>query len=479
MEALPDSKPMRRFSSGERKAASCARRLRDDDGVIDRERLHSALDEETRRFVAAHPRSARLYEDSRTSMHQGVPMPWMVKWPGGFPVFVARAQGCRVEDVDGHEYVDFCLGDTGAMTGHSPEATVRAVREQLDRGVTSMLPVEDALVVSRELGRRFGLPRWQFTLSATDANRNVLRYARHVTGRPKVLVFNYCYHGTVDECFATLVEGSVTPRRGSLGPPVAPASTTRIVEFNDIDALERELANGDVACVLTEPALTNVGIVLPKPEFHQSLRALTRAHDVVLVIDETHTISVGPGGYTRAHGLDPDVLVVGKPIGGGIPAAAFGLTDELSERIIASIDPDYAGMGGVGGTLAGNALSMAAMRATLTEVLTEDAYDHMISLGARWAQGAEAVFRTHGLDWQVTRLGCRAEYHFTARPPQSGAEAARLVDFELERFIHLFALNRGVMLFPFLNKGLLSPAHSAADIDLHGEVLDAAIAALQ
>jgi glutamate-1-semialdehyde aminotransferase len=402
----------------------------------------------------------------------------MVKWPGGFPVFVASANGCTVVDVDGHDYVDFCLGDTGAMTGHAPEATVRAVRTQLDRGMTSMLPGEDALTVSEELTRRFELPQWQFTLSATDANRNILRYARHVTGRSKILVFNYSYHGTVDECFAVLSDGRVSKRRGSLGPPVDPELTTRVVEFNDVEALERALAEEDVACVLTEPALTNIGMVLPEPEFHDILRSLTRRYGTLLAVDETHTISVGPGGYTRAHGLDPDILVVGKPIGGGIPAAAFGLSSDLAERVLESVERDFAGMGGVGGTLAANAISMAAMRATLTEVLTQEAYRHMIRLGDRWAAGAESVFRGHGLEWHVSRLGCRSEYHYTAQAPRTGAEAARSVDFELERYLHLFALNRGVMLFPFLNKGLVCPVHSDGDIDLHTEVLDWAISAL-
>jgi glutamate-1-semialdehyde 2,1-aminomutase len=447
-------------------------------GRVDRNRLRLLLARETEHFVETHPRSARLYERGRESMHQGVPMPWMVKWPGSFPVFVRRAEGATVEDVDGETYIDFCLGDTGAMTGHAPAPTTRAVREQLERGLTSMLPTEDAIVASNELRRRFGLQRWQFTLSATDANRNVLRYARQVTSRPKVLVFNYCYHGTVDECFAVLDGARVVSRRGSLGPPVPPSSTTRIVEFNDVEALERELAHRDVACLLTEPALTNIGMVLPEPGFHDAVRELTRQYGSLLAIDETHTISVGAGGYTRAHGLAPDVVVLGKPIGGGIPAAAFGMTEELSERIRGAVDRDFAGMGGVGGTLAGNAVSLAAIRATLDEVLTEQAYRQMVALGGRWAEGVESVVEAHGLPWHVSRLGCRVEYHFAPDRPRNGSEAAAQADFELERFIHLFALNRGILLFPFFNKGLLCPAHSEADVDRHSEVLAAAVSAL-
>ena len=314
-------------------------------------------------------------------------MHWMMRWPGGFPVYAAEAEGARFRDVDGIEYVDFCLGDTGAMTGHSPGPTVRAVRDQVARGITLMLPSEDALWVGEELTRRFGLPRWQFALTATDANRFAIRLARAITGRPKILVFDWCYHGTVDETFATLDGDAVVPREGSLGPPVPPAETTRVVQWNDVEALDRELAHGDVALVLTEPALTNVGIVLPEPGFHDALREVTRRHDVLLAIDETHTICTGPGGYTAAHGLEPDVLTIGKPIGGGIPAAAYGFTEAVADRIDAAIPEDVSDIGGVGGTLAANVLSLAAMRATLGEVLTDEAFARMIALGERFEAG--------------------------------------------------------------------------------------------
>ena len=260
-------------------------------------------------------------------------MHWMVRWPGQFPVYAVGANGARFRDVDGLEYVDFCLGDTGAMAGHSPEPTVRAIAEQATRGITLMLPSEDALVVSRELARRFGLPRWQFALTATDANRFAIRLARHVTERPKLLVFNWCYHGTVDETFASLDDaGRVVERDANIGPPVPLAETTRVVEWNDAEALERELAHGDVACVLAEPALTNIGIVPPEPGFHELLRESTRRHGTLLIIDETHTLCAGPGGYTAAYGLEPDVLTVGKSIGGGIACAAYGFTDDVAAR---------------------------------------------------------------------------------------------------------------------------------------------------
>jgi glutamate-1-semialdehyde 2,1-aminomutase len=291
-----------------------------------------------------------------------------------------------------------------------------------------------------------------------------------VTGRPKVLVFNWCYHGTVDETFATLADGAVRARRGNLGAPVDPAQTTRVVELNDVEALERALAHGDVACVLAEPALTNVGIVHPEPGFHDALRALTRRHETLLVIDETHTICCGPGGYTAAHGLEPDVLTIGKPIAGGVPAAAYGFSAELAERVTASIELEDVDVGGVGGTLAGNALSLAAMRATLSEVLTEQAFTRMIALAERFTAGVEEAIEAAGLPWHVTRLGCRAEYLFGPDRPRTGSEAHAAGDFALERYMHLHALNRGVLLTPFHNMALMSPATTEADVDRHTEV---------
>jgi glutamate-1-semialdehyde 2,1-aminomutase len=390
-------------------------------------------------------------------------------------VFATDAQGARFRDVDGHEYVDFCLGDTGAMTGHSPAQTVRAVKEQVDHGITLMLPSEDSLWVGEELARRFGLPYWQFALTATDANRFAIRLARAVTGRRKILVFNWCYHGTVDETFATLVDGKVSEREGTLGAPVEPAATTRVVEFNDVEALERELGEGDVACVLAEPALTNIGIVLPQPRYHEALRETTRRTGTLLIIDETHTLCAGPGGYTAAYGLDPDVLTVGKAIGAGIPAAAYGFSAGVAERLEAMLPADErADVGGIGGTVAANVLSLAATRATLAEVLTDEAFERMIALGERFEAGAADVIDRHGLPWQVTRLGCRVEYLFRPERPRNGSEAAAGGNALLDRLIHLYALNRGILLTPFHNMALMSPATTEADVDRHTEVFDEA-----
>src|SRR5882762_2557238 len=414
--------------------------------------LDDLLSRELDRFEREHPRSRELTTRAERSLLAGVPMPWMIRWAGGFPVFAAEAHGARFRDVDGHEYVDFCLGDTAAMTGHSPAPTVRAVAEQAARGITLMLPSEDALWVGEELTRRFGLPSWQFALTATDANRFAIRLARELTGRPKVLVFNWCYHGTVDETFAALDGTSVVSREGNVGPPVALEETTRVVEWNDVEALERELGFGDVACVLAEPALTNIGI-----------------------IDETHTLCAGPGGYTSAYGLDPDLLTVGKAIAAGIPAAAYGFSREVADRLEALLPRDErADVGGIGGTVAANVLSLAAMRATLGEVLTDDAFARMIALGERFEAGVAGAIERHGLPWHVTRLGCRVEYLFRPERPRSGSEAAAGGDADLDRLIHLYALNRGILLTPFHNMALMSPATTEADVDLHSSVFEEA-----
>ena len=433
------------------------------------------LARELERFERDHPRSLALAQEARASLFQGVPMPWMVRWAGGFPVFAADAAGARFRDVDGHEYVDFCLGDTAAMTGHSPEPTVRAIEEQARHGITLMLPSEDALAVSRELARRFGLPRWQFALTATDANRFAIRLARELTGRAKILVFNWCYHGTVDETFATLEGGRVVEREGTVGTPVPLEETTRVVEWNDADALERELSHGDVACVLAEPALTNIGIVLPEPGFHDALRELTHRTGTLLIVDETHTICAGPGGYTAAHGLEPDLLTIGKPIAGGIPAAAYGLSEDVAARLEAMLPTDErADVGGIGGTAAANVLSLAAMRATLEEVLTVEAFERMIGLGERFEAGVEETIARHDLSWHVTRIGCRVEYLFRRERPRNGSEAAAGGDAELDRLLHLYMLNRGILMTPFHNMALMSPATTDDDVDAHTAVFEEA-----
>ena len=445
--------------------------------MIDRERLARLRREEEQSFVERHPRSAELAAAAEGSLLAGVPMPWMTRWAGAFPVFVDDARGARFTDVDGHEYVDLCLGDTGAMTGHALPAVADALRERSQHGFTTMLPSSDAAWVGEELARRFGLPRWQFAMSATDANRFVLRFARFLTGRPKICVMDWCYHGTVDETLAVLDDGQVVPRPGALGPQVDVAVTTRVVPFNDPGALDEALSYGDVAAVLMEPALTNIGIVLPDDGYLAEVREITRRHGVLLVIDETHTLCAGPGGATAAWGLDPDMLVVGKPIGGGVPVAAYGMSAEVSARIEPAMRGHEIDVAGVGGTLTGSALALAAARATLSNALREEDFEVAIPLAARWAEGVTSVIEEYGVPWHVQQLGCRAEYWFSP-PPRDGAGAAAAIDEELEGFMHLWALNRGILLTPFHNMALFSPHHTAEDVDRHTEVFRAAVAAL-
>ena len=443
--------------------------------TIDRSRLAELMDRERERFSRTHPRSAALSKDAQRSLLYGVPMNWMTRWPGDHPIWVAEASGAHFTDVDGIEYVDLCLGDTGAMAGHGPKVAVDAVAEQAAKGITLMLPTEDAIWVGDEMRRRFGVELWQFCLTATDANRFVLRLARQVTGRSKVVVHDWSYHGSVDETFATLEDGRVVSKYGNVGPAVDPALTTRVVPFNDLEALEEALADGDVACCLFEPALTNIGIVLPDEDYHRGVRDLCTKYGTLLVIDETHTICAGPGGYTKRYALEPDLLTIGKTLGAGVPSAAYGMTQAVADRVVAGTFWHEADIGGVGGTLAGNALSLAAMRATLGEVLTDEAFDRMEELGIRFTDGVQEVIARHELSWHIVRLGCRAEYLFRPDPAKDGVEAAAGQDEELDAYIHLFLLNRAVLLTPFHNMALMSPATTAEDVDRHTSVFAEAV----
>ncbi len=447
--------------------------------TIDRTKLTSLLESEEALFHRSHPKSHELYQRARKSLHGGVPMLWMIRWAGSFPVFVKEARGAHFTDVDGNAYIDFCLGDTGAMTGHAPEATVAAIEAQIRKGITLMLPYEDVIWVGEELQRRFGLPYWQFALTATDANRFALRMSRLITGRPKILVFNYCYHGSVDESFITLdEEGTPMSRPNNLGPQVDPLYTSKVIEFNDIAALETALSARDVAAVLAEPVMTNIGIIHPDPGYHEALREITRRYGTYLIIDETHTICAGPGGYTAAHGLQPDFLTLGKPLAGGVPAAIYGFTEEVSQAFAARLALDDADVGGIGGTLAGNALSIAAMKATLQHVLTDEFYAKAVALQEKFTAGVESVIREFDLPWIVKRLGNRSEYWFRPVPPRNGGEAHAAVDPDLDRYMHLYALNRGILMTPFHNMALISPETTEADVDYHTKVFRDAVTSL-
>ena len=445
----------------------------------DRARLAALWHSEVELFRAARPASRVEFDRAVQHMPDGVPMLWMAKWPGPWPVYVHEAHGAHFTCLDGIDHVDLCLGDTGAMCGHAPAASVAAISAQLAKGSTFMLPTEDASAVAELLADRFRVPVWQFSLSATDANRSLIRYARQVTGRPRILVHDHSYHGTVDEAYATLDDsGAVVSRRGNIGAPVPLAETTAVVQLNDLAGLERILAIGDIAAMLIEPALTNIGIVLPDPGYHEAVRELCTRYGTLLIIDETHTLSAGPGGMIAEDDLHPDAVVLGKSIGGGIPAGAYGMTHEFATAVRESLEMEDIDVGGVGGTLAGNAVSLAGIRATLSQVLTPEAFVGMIDRCTEWTAGVQAAIDEFRVPWQVTQLGARAEYSFRPTAPHDGREAADADDFELQQYLHLHALNRGILMTPFHNMALMSPATTAADVERHTVAFREAVVSL-
>lgn len=439
---------------------------------IDWTRAQALRERERSAFASANPRSQALAVRAADHMLFGVPLHWMSDWSTPFALSVNHASGAQVVDADGHQYLDFCLGDTGAMFGHAPAPVARALARQAVRGYTSMMPTEDAVWVAQELASRFGLPVWQFALSASDANRFVLRWLRAVTKRSKILVFNGCYHGTVDDVFVDLVDGKPRQRDSLLGQVTDLTANTVVVEFNDLAALEAALAGGDVACVLAEPVMTNIGMVLPQPGYWEAAQEVLRRHGTLLVLDETHTISSGMGGYTGQHGLQPDALVLGKPIGGGVPCAAYGFSRELAKRVEQAKREAPPGHSGVGTTLTANMLSMAAMRANLAEVMTHAAYTQMFSLADYLASGLRRVIARHGLPWCVTQIGARTEFQFSSHAPHDGSAAGLILDGELEQIIHLFLLNRGMLITPFHNMMLVCPQTQRTDIDNFLAVFD-------
>jgi len=439
---------------------------------------------EAARFRERHPRCAELARAGAGHFLYGVPMHWMNDWGTPTPMFVREAAGARLTCADGHAHTDFCLADTAAMFGHSPPALARVISERASHGLGTMLPGEDAPALGALLAARFGLPLWQMALSATDANRFCLRWARAVTGRPNIVVFDGCYHGTVDDVFVDLVDaadgrGPVPQTRASLLGQVSDLTArTRVVEFNDLPALQHALADGSVACVIAEPVMTNVGMVLPEPGFMEALRAACTATGTLLLIDETHTISSAPGGYAHAHGIRPDFLVLGKAIAGGLPCAVYGFDAALGERMRKAKDEAPPGHSGIGTTLAGNMLGLAAVRATLADVATPQAYAHMIAMAQSLEAGLQSVVAEHGLPWSVSRVGARSEFQFCAAPPRNGRQARAAMNDSLEAAIHLYLLNRGVLITPFHNMMLCCPVTAAADVDALLRAFSACLAEL-
>ena len=445
--------------------------------MIDRSRLSTLFEREQALFAERNPKSRAAY-DAADNLFGKVPMTWMNKKAGGFPIYFDRASGNRIWDIDGHEYIDFALGDTGAMAGHSNPVVVEAIKNRVDAlgGMTTMLPTEDAQWVAKNLTERFGMAKWSFSLTATDANRWAIRLVRAITGKPKILFNAYCYHGSVDEALIVVgPDGEGMSRPGNVGSPVEVTETSRVAEFNDLEGLERQLKNGDVAAVLMEPAMTNIGIVLPEPGYLEGVRELTRKYDALLIIDETHTFSAGWGGMTMRDKLEPDIFVIGKAIAGGIPTGTYGLSEGFAERVLERTDLDLVDMGGVGGTLAGNPLSVAAMRATLEHVLTKENFEDMIDLATYFTDGVNELFDKYDLPWAINQLGARAEYRFARPYPITGTAAYESADAELEDFLHLYLANRGILLTPFHNMALMCPTTTKADVDKHQEVFEEAI----
>ncbi len=440
---------------------------------IDKPTIKRLIAEEIATFRERNKTSGKLWGDAETSgFWRGVPMQWMMEWGLPHPIYVDQARGARLTDVDGNTYVDFCLGDTGAMFGHSPEPVVAAVESSMRRGITTMLPHAEAVEAAASLRERFGLPLWQTAMTATDANRFVIRISRALTGRPKVLVVRHCYHGSVEESMTKLVDGRPRPRaRWDVNPGVDCEQTVRIVEFNDLDDVEREIAHEDVAVVMMEPVMTNCGMVMPAEGYLEHVQALCRKHGSYFLLDETHTFSTGWGGYTGAHGLDPDFIVVGKSVAGGIPVAVYGFTESISDAMNATFANKFqTSQMGIGGTLTGNAFAMRAMQANLAEVATRTAFDNMISTCNRVADGLDAAIRQSELPWTVTRCGARCELQYIPEAPGNGTESHDALDWNLIEHSHLFLLNRGVMITPFHNMMLCSPETTRSDADRLVEV---------
>ncbi|MEY4697355.1 MAG: hypothetical protein RIT14_1783 [Pseudomonadota bacterium] len=432
---------------------------------IPRTRLQSIAEREAARYAASRPRAAAALQQGAGHWLGGVPMHWMSDWPMPHLPLVARAQGAKLTDIDGHRIDDFCLGDTGSMFGHSPAPVARAIRAQAARGLTYMLPTEAAMQAGRLLTERFGTFRWQIATTATDANRFSLRVARAVTGRPKVLVFNGCYHGTLDDTMVELANGTPVNRTGLVGQVQDLTKAATVAEFNDLAGVEALLKKGDVAAILTEPVMTNSCMVLPEPGFHAGLRALATQYGALLIIDETHTISSGLGGYTAVHGLDPDMFVVGKCVAGGMPTAVWGMRPAIADRFAAYNATRAAGHSGMGTTLSANPMQFACLMATLRDVMTPENHAHMEAGAERLASGLSAAIARHKAPWHVVRVGARVEFICAPGPLRNGTEAHAAHQPAVEAAVHTALLNRGCLIAPFHNMMLVSPATTNRQID--------------
>ncbi|MFY8075854.1 MAG: aspartate aminotransferase family protein [Sphingorhabdus lacus] len=445
--------------------------------MIDPKAILALRERELTRFVNANPKSKHYFERSN-GWFQRVPFHWMLDWPSPFPIVAASATGATLTSLDGQAFDDFCLGDTASMFGHSPPALASALTEQAGKGLSYMLPTIEGAELGDMLASMFGLPHWQVTTTASEANRAVIRWCRGLTGRSKILIFNGCYHGAVDDVFVDLRDGLAVNRPSLIGQVQDLLLTTVAIEFNDVAALESALRNGDIACVLAEPVMTNIGMVSDARGYLDTLRRLCSETGTLLVFDETHTISSGYGGHSNSHGPMPDIMVIGKSIGGGVPCAVYGFTAQISARMEALNKARPAGHSGIGTTLSANALAMSAMHAMLGQVITRKAYDHMLAMADRLVSGLRQVIEAHGLPWHVSHVGARVEFVCAAQPPRNGNEARAAMDHDLESAIHLYLTNRGILLAPFHNMMLLSPVTQSEQVDRLLHALDSCVGEL-
>mgnify|MGYP001161936171 CR=1 FL=1 len=445
--------------------------------MINPKAILALRERELTRFVNANPKSKHYFERSN-GWFQRVPFHWMLDWPSPFPIVAASATGATLTSLDGQTFDDFCLGDTASMFGHSPPALASALTEQAGKGLSYMLPTIEGAELGDMLASMFGLPHWQVTTTASEANRAVIRWCRGLTGRSKILIFNGCYHGAVDDVFVDLRDGLAINRPSLIGQVQDLLLTTVAIEFNDVAALESALRNGDIACVLAEPVMTNIGMVRDAPGYLETLRRLCSETGTLLVFDETHTISSGYGGHSNSHGPMPDIMVIGKSIGGGVPCAVYGFTAQISARMEALNKARPAGHSGIGTTLSANALAMSAMHAMLGQVITRKAYDHMLAMADRLVSGLRQVIEAHGLPWHVSHVGARVEFVCAAQPPRNGNEARAAMDHDLESAIHLYLTNRGILLAPFHNMMLLSPVTQSEQVDRLLHALDSCVGEL-
>jgi glutamate-1-semialdehyde 2,1-aminomutase len=435
---------------------------------VDLDRVASLKRQEDERFAATHPRSLELRARARRTMPLGVPMSWMGFLYDHPPLFVDTAEGAHFTDVDGHDYLDMSLGITVASTGHTPEPVVQAVTERMAKGTQFHLPTEDALVVSEELARRWGLPKWQYQLSSTQAVTDAIHLARIATGRERIVVFEGKYQGHLAELLAVEANGGTAPEY--LGVTAHDIARTAVVAWNDPDAVARALAAEDLALLLAEPLLTNSGIVFPADGFQAELRRLTREYGTLLAIDETQTLPMAFGGLVREWGLEADLVILGKSLGGGVPVAALGMTDSVAslidrEYLPYEVSGEAVDEPAIGGTLFGNALSLAAARAALLEVWTAETYRRLQELARVLADGIEAAIRAHERDWDVYRIGNRAGYRFTPTPPRNNQEAG---EYDLPPVRHLqrvFMANRGVWEFGWWGCPAISAQTAPADVN--------------